>query len=840
MKRVNLNNGWSMNEAPLNYGKEMAGYISSQVDGWYNELKLPCDVHMPLIDAGAIKDPVLSDYCFDAEWIENCSWWFKKVINSSELDLSCDVAELVLESLDVNADVFFNGAYLGHHASAFYPFKKDVKEYIHPGENELLIRLTSGLETVSDADLAEIDNAVCAESSIGRSDRGDKRRAFVRKPTYVYGWDWCPRIGTCAIAKNAYIDCISTAVIRNVSVNTIEAVNNAKLSLVAEIELLDIVKTADADIKVKISKDEKTSKEITQNDVLLCSGLNYVKFDICIEDAELWWPNGMGDQPLYLIEVSVNCRGNIYNWPAFKYGIRTISLDTTRTDPENRRFMLVVNGKHIFCKGGDWIPADSIYARVTPEKYDSLILEAKNANFNMLRIWGGGIYERDEFYDACDKYGIMIWHDMMFGCSTFPDHIEDFRDLVGRELDYQTKRLGSRTCLAIFCGNNENHWIFNSDEVCGKVNLKYEKQYGMYISNNMMPDYVRKNCPWVPYWNSSPYGGDEPNADNVGDVHHWHACMMNPDLSLRIEPKEYDKVQARFVTEYGYPGPCSKKSIEEYFDGKTIDRSNRVWNLHNNTFEKKTVNAGIKKHYTDRSIDLDEYLLYAGMTQSLMLGYSLESLRFKDFCGGGLFWMYNDCWGEVGWTIIDYYLRRKISFYGVKRAFEPLKLILREVDGKLIVMGCNDTDKDISLNLRVGWVAFDGSNDDSGVLKVIIPTRVRKVLYRLDASRHDIFNGVYYARPEDGCINPAIFHATDTRNLKLCPPRLRIMSTKDDGVDLLVNIKADTFCHGVYLDTDADWKLSDNYFDMLPGENRSVRVYGAAGKNFSLKTLLIN
>jgi beta-mannosidase len=840
MKRLNLNHGWSMKEAPLSYGKEMAGYISNQLDGWYNEINLPCDVHMPLIEAGVIKDPVLSDYCFDAEWIEKRSWWFKKSIDSSELDLSCDVAELVLESLDVNADVFFNGAYLGHHSSAFYPFRKDVKEYICPGKNELIIRLTSGLETVSDSDLAEIDYAVCAEYSVGRAERGDKRRAFIRKPTYVYGWDWCPRIGTCAIAKNAYIDCISTAVIRNVSVETIEAANNAKLSLTAEVELLDIIKTADADIKVKISKDGKISKEFTQNDVLLCSGLNYVKFDIRIEDAELWWPNGMGDQPLYLIEVSVNCRGNIYNWPAFKYGIRTISLDTERIDHKNRRFMLVVNGKHIYCKGGDWIPADSIYARVTPEKYDSLILEAKNANFNMLRIWGGGIYERDEFYDACDKYGIMIWHDMMFGCSTFPDHIESFRDLVGRELDYQTKRLGSRTCLAIFCGNNENHWIFNSDGVCGKVNLKHEKQYGMYVSNNMMPDYVRENCSWVPYWNSSPYGGDEPNADNVGDVHHWHACMTNPDVALRIEPKEYDKVRARFVSEYGYPGPCSKKSIEEYFDGKTIDRSSGVWNLHNNTFEKETVNAGIKKHYTDREIDLDEYLLYAGMTQSLMLGYSLESLRFKDFCGGGLFWMYNDCWGEVGWTIIDYYLRRKISFYGVKRAFEPLKLIIREIDGNLIVMGCNDKDNDISFNLRVGWVAFDGSNDDSDVLEVTIPARARKVLHKLDALRHDIFNGIYYARPEDGCINPAIFHATDTRKLKLCPPRVNIMSTKDDGSDLLVNIKADTFCHGVYLDIDADWKLSDNYFDMLPGENRSVRVYGAAGKNFSLKTLLIN
>jgi len=839
MKRVSLNTGWSLKEAPLNYGKEMAGFISIQKDGWYNELKLPCDVHMPLIDAGVIKDPVLADYCFDSEWIENRSWWFRKIIKSSELDLDCDIAELVLESLDVNADIFFNGAYLGHHASAHYPFRKDVKEFIIEGDNELLIRLTSGLETVSDADLAEIDHAVCTELANGCPERGDKRRAFVRKPTYVYGWDWTPRIGTCAIAKNAYIDCLKAAAIRNVSVRTIEASSNAKLSLTAEIELLDIIRTADADVNVKVSKDGKTYADVTKEDVLLRSGTNYVEFDLTIADAELWWPNGMGDQPLYTFEVSVKCRGNVHSWPAFKYGIRTITLDTTRTDAENRRFVIVINGKEMFCKGGDWIPADAIYARVTPEKYDALILEARNANFNMLRIWGGGIYERDEFFDACDKYGILLWHDMMFGCSTYPDHIESFRDLVGKELDYQTKRLGSRTCIALFCGNNENHWIFTSDGF-PQVNIKHEKQYGLYISNVMMPEYVRKNCPWVPYWNSSPYGGEEPNADNIGDVHHWRACMMNPEMELRIEPKEYDKVNARFVTEYGYPGPCPIESIKEYFDGKEIDRNSKVWSLHNNTFEKFTVNAGIKKHYTDRELNLDEYLLYAGMTQSLMLGYSLESIRFKQFCAGGLFWMYNDCWGEVGWTIVDYYLRRKISFYGVKRAFEPVKLILRENnDGQMVIMGCNDTDKDISFKLRTGWVAFDGSNDDSETLDVTIPAYSRSVLHVLDASRHDKLTGVYYAKPECGCINPAILRAVDTRNLKLCPPKVSIVSSRDEGSDLLVEIKADTYCHGVYLDTGVEWKLSDNYFDLLPGETRTVRVYGAAGKSFDLKTVLV-
>ena len=838
MIKLDLNKDWSLKEAPLNYGKAMAGYISGQQQGWYENLNLPLDVHMPLIESGVIKDPVLSDYCFDSEWIENRSWWFRRVINNSEFDPTCDIAELVIESLDVHADVFFNGAYLGHQASAFYPFKKDVKEFIRPGDNELLIRMTSGLEEVNDADLAEIDHAVSTQSNKGCLERGDKRRAFVRKPTYVYGWDWCPRNGTCAISKNAYIDCHKTAAIRNVSVETLEAGTDAKLKMEVEIELFDIIGTADADITVKFSKEGKVCTGLTKNDVLLCSGNNYVHFDISVKDAELWWPNGMGDQALYDIEVSGKCRENIFTWTDFKYGIRTIRLDTARTDSKNRRFMFVVNGIYIFCKGADWIPADSIYARVTPEKYDTLIFEAKNANFNMLRVWGGGLYERDEFFNACDKYGILLWYDMMFCCSTFPDHLEGFRDLVGKELDYQTKRLGSRTSMALFCGNNENHWIYTNEAYVDIVKLKHDKQYGLYVSNNMVPEYVRKNCPWVPYWNSSPYGGNKPNAENVGDVHHWHECMMNPEMALRIEPKEYDKVQGRFVSEYGYPGPCSKETIEEYFDGKPIVRGSDVWNLHNNTFEKFTVDAGIKKHYTDRDLDLDDYLLYAGMTQSLMLQCSLESMRFKSFCGGGLFWMYNDCWGEVGWTIIDYYLRRKISFYGVKRAFEPVKLILREIDGKVLVKGFSDTNKDITVDVRVGWVSFDGLEDDYDIINVTLPAYSRRLLYTFEEPTHDILTGVYYASPESSGINPGILRSADTRELNLPAAKTEIISQCDNGEDLQVDIKANTYCHGVYLDTGAEWKLSDNYFDMLPGEIRRVSVYGAAGNSFALKTLI--
>ena len=858
MSRVCLNHGWSLREEPLSYGKVMAGWVSCKSGGWYENLKLPLDVHMPLIDAGVIKDPVLADYCFDSEWIEKRSWWFK---NTFTIDTVYPVMELVIESLDIHGDVFLNGSYLGHQASAHYPFRREVSEYINQGENILLVRLTSGLEYVSDNDLAEIDFAVCTEAANGCDERGDMRRAVLRKPTYVYGWDWCPRIGTVAIGKNAYIECHREAAIRSVSLETVsletvslepvchETVHQvpaAQLRGTVEVELFDLITSADADIEISLSIDGAAAASATISDALLCSGINYFDVELTLANPQLWWPNGMGEQPLYDVKAVVRCRGVEDAYPAFKYGVRKITLDTSRMDDKNRRFALQVNGAPMFCKGADWIPADSIYARVSPEKYDALIYESREANFNMLRIWGGGLYERDEFYDACDKYGILVWQDMMLGCATVPDHREDFYELCRREFDYQTKRLRARACIALFCGNNENHWIFSGPAFADIVKLKQEKQYGLKLCNVLMPEIMRNNCPWIPYWNSSPYGGEEPNSASVGDVHHWGECMMNPDMELRIEPKEYDKVEARFVSEYGYPGPCPIETIETYFDGKPIDRDSKIWSLHNNTFEKFTVNAGIKKHYTDRELLLDEYLLYAGMTQSLMLEYSLESLRFKEFCGGGLFWMYNDCWGEVGWTIIDYYLRRKISFYGVKRAFAPVKLILRESAtdaGSVALAGCNDTVEDIVFDLRYGYMTFDGSIADTKTVNMRIPARQRKALLTFNKNGHDPTKGIWFAEPAhisisqaDISILPAILRSLDAKNLSLPPVKVNMTSTAKDG-DLVVSINAEAYCHGLYLDVPSGMHISDNYFALLPGESRDIIVKGAAGSVFELKSI---
>ena len=837
---LSLDKNWLLRDAPLIWGVGEAPQILSKKGsmletgggtgtGWL-KTDLPCDVHMPLIEQGIIKDPVKADYCFESEWIEKRSWWFMRKIDSGEIDTECDLIELEIDSLDAEADVFFNGIHLGHHRSAHYPFKHDIKPTIVEGKNSLLVRVTSGLEHVSEADIAELGWAVSCESDAHKGlRRGDKRRAFVRKPQYVYGWDWSPRIATVGIMKGARINCFNRIAVRGSCLSVVNIDNPAKIKATVEVENLRHFVTIDADVKIELLFNGEKAVEAERTDLLLVSGINFVELELEVADAQLWWPNGMGSQPLYDVKITAES-GNTRSLSEYKFGIRTIELDTGRIDSENRRFRFLVNGKPLMCKGGDWIPADAVYARVTDEKYDALISEAKAANFTMLRVWGGGIYETDAFFEACDRYGILLWYDFMFSCSIYPDHLPWFQREVEKEIDYQTKRLRNHASLALWCGNNENQWIYK-DLSRSKLAYSYSKGFGLYTYNQLAPVIIRKNCAHIPYWSSSPYGGEEPNANEVGDRHHWGDCMMNREMEKRITPEEYDKVESKFISEYGYPGPCPMKSIEEYFDGQPVDRQSTVWDMHNNTFEKHTVNAGIQKHYTDRELDWPEYILYASMVQSLMLNYSLEAIRSKPQCSGALFWMYNDCWGEVGWTIIDYYLRRKPSFYGVKRAFEPLKLILRKNGGSVAVTGCNDTVNEVTFSASAGWFPPDGTAPRVEIITVTIPAFFRGVVLELPITEGDADKELWAVKPDDEAVRSAILRQNTMKALALPAGKLKTGLVTADADGILVCISAENFCHGVHFNLNMGIP-EDEYFDLLPGESRTIRIEGITADEF--------
>jgi beta-mannosidase len=818
-----LNGSWELRDETLTYDLAHARSLSHEAEGWILT-PVPGDIHQGLVAAGRIADPLLGLNSFDCRWTEERSWWFRKTFTlGAQADasphrahlLGADVIELELNGLDSNAEIFLNGYHVGSHRNAFYPFVANVKPWLHAGENVLLVRLTAGVENVSEADIDAPDGVrVQTEERRGRPERGDPRRVMVRKPQYSFGWDWSPRVATTAIAGNVVLRAIHKAAIRHVSLRPIRHGERALVQATVCVDQLHYYKTAQGQVSITLT-DAQGRHFSARRDVLLRSGHTYVELTLAVDDPQWWWPNGLGAQHLYHVEVELALGDGQTVYPAFDWGMRTVELNT------DGLFALVINGKQVFCKGANWIPADAVYARVSDERYETLIREARDANFTMLRIWGGGLYERDTFYQACDRYGIMIWHDFMFACAPYPDHLEWFRQQVAKEADYQTRRLQRHACVVLWSGSNENNWGFRDwwDE---------QTRGGAWTYNYCLPDIVQRNCPEIPYWNGSPYGGEEPNSSDVGDRHHWHDCMMNPDMSKRITPEEYDLCTSLFVSEFGYIGPPALESILTYMDGAPLDRQSQVWQHHNNTFEQDTVEAGIRKHYADpEHLTLDEYLLYSGLCQGLMYSYSLDSMRYRENCHGGLFWMYDDTWGEVGWTIVDYYLCRKMSWWFVRRTFAPLRLIARSADrdGAIRVVLANDTQDEVSFKLETGYVRLDGATSDLQRQAVQAPPLSRSEVCVFDRGQHDPTRGLWIARAVDRIdIEPAIYRAVDYRQLATADPGLAVTVADTDNTSCTVCVSAQGYAHAVHLELPAGAAPSDDYFDLLPGTSREIQI----------------
>ena len=822
MDRLDLNEYWQLRSEELSVGPKWHAAISLKKEDWL-DCSLPCDVRMPLIEGGIIRDPVVADYSNESEWIENKSWWFLKAFYITSDQLEADSLELHLESLDSEADIFLNQVELGHHRSAFYPFTADVKSYLKEGENQLLIRLTSGLENYTAQDLASAHGTVSTEKKQNRGERGDERRAMVRKPQYAYGWDWGPRVATCGIMKGAYLLIEKSVSIGKLHAVTLQTEPKVLVRLEAELENLHPFSEKEGVMALALFHGNDQVLEV-RRELVLKSGLNFVSETVEIPNARLWWPNGWGEQPLYHARLTLRDEKGAQSQAECRFGIRTLRLCREPLNPKERSFFIEVNGVPIFCKGANWIPADSLYARVSDEKYTTLVEEAQRAHFNMLRIWGGGLYERDVFYDRCDEKGILIWHDFMFACAMYPDHLEWFQREVEKEMDYQTRRLRNHPSVALWCGNNEIHWGFDE---WWKGLSRGLSLGGAFVWNTLAPRIIHNNCPETPYWNSSPYGGEHPNSSVAGDRHHWGDCTMNPDMEKRITPEEYDKVTAKFVSEYGYVGPCKKSSVLRYYGSDGVDRKSLIWSLHNNTFEKDTVNAGISKHYLpSEDLALDNYLLYAGLCQGLMYGYSLEALRFKTGCGGALFWMYSDCWGEVGWTILDYYLTRKIAYPFVKRAFEPVKLILREVDEKIVAMGINDTPNTVAFEAECGYLTFDGTRKLAKTIALELKPHSREPVLRFEKKPEDYKKGCLFVRPLDNSqqVKPAILRTGVFRELDLPQARLSVYGFRlEEGKGEFI-VEAQSYAHGVHFKCEDVVRFSDEYFDLLPGEKRYVQM----------------
>jgi beta-mannosidase len=818
-----LNTDWSMRHESLETGSAEHAAVMDAQDGWLQVSKLPCDIHMPLIEQGLMADPSVGDNCFKCEWIEKRSWWFLKTFTVDEEVLASPVVDLIAEGLDAEADIFMNSMPLGHHRSQTYPFRSSVAHLLHPGENKLLIRVTSGLEHYCDGDTAYMQPHIHVDKA---NSRGDYRRVMVRKPAYTFGWDWNPRIATCGITGEVRLEAAQGVVIRDTCFSTLSiSQGNALVRINVEAETLHPTKTYDLTVKATICFDNIQVAQCV-NTIYATAGLNFIGFDMTIEKAVLWWPNGMGGQHLYSVTVEAEVKDGT-DTSSFAVGIRTVALDTARIDDANRYFRFMVNGKPMFAKGGNWETPDSLYARITDAKYDKLVKEAQQAHFNMFRFNGVGAYEQDAFYEACDRYGILVWNDFTFSCAVYPDNIGWFMQECEHEVEHVIRRLRNHPSIALWCGSNECQWLLPMQDFWKNDQYPLSYRGGVHIYNSVIPRMVQSLSPQIPYWNCSPFGGDDLNCNEYGDRHHWHDAFMNADMNRRITPETYDELDCKFCSEFGCVGPTKLSTIQKYYGSEDITVGSKIWELHTNTFEKKTIKAAIERHYYSRAdeLELKDYLLYAGLFQGVALGYAYEAMRNARYNYGALLWSYNDCWGEVGWSIIDYYATRKISYYFVKRALAHQCLIIRDIDGKRVVTCFNDTQEQLAFTLEHGYVTHEGLYEDVMQEKIAVPPLSRTVLASVDARQYNFNSGVYFARAVENCgLVAAILRKGNTRERCLSKPELVVMNLVINGTILDFDVMSDHYAHAVYFDLPDDFRLSDEYFELLPGEIRHISV----------------
>lgn len=645
--KIYLNTNWnfSLSDKSINI-EEIPGKII-QPNEWFDAV-VPGTLHTDLLHNNIIDDPYYSDNELRLEWISKQDWIYKNEFNFNP-DKSKNY-NLIFEGLDTIADVFLNGKKIHTANNMFLQHKINVSKYLDNGINELTVYFHS-----------PVNYALREEKKHGKIPvELDSYRAYIRKAQYSFGWDWGPSFPTSGIWKDVYI----------------EEQPEAEIDYV----LFDTIKITTSKAKVKVRTGINCRDNSKQKLTVELAGLTkeikvkepgVYEIDLNIKDPKLWWPNGEGEQNLYELKLNLlNKNDEQLDSVNKRIGIRTIELITE--EKKKNTFKLRVNGKDIFAKGVNWIPADSFLNRVDKSKYSKLLAYAKSAHMNIIRVWGGGIYEQDYFYELCDEHGLLVWQDFMFACGSYPEH-KEFISNVKEEVKQNVIRLQSHPSVALWCGNNENEWIWYN-----KQKSSYKEMPGYKIYHKVIPSILSKMDPLRPYQPSSPFGKDkDPNSFNSGNTHQWNIWSNWIDYKLVY----YDK--SLFVTEFGFQGPANKDTLEKVIPKENRRTHDRIFEFHNKQIEgPERVWKFLAAHLPVVS-NWDDYFYLAQLNQAFALKTCLEHWRTNIRTNGSIIWQINDSWPVTSWAIIDYDLKPKLAYHFVKNIFSPQIIYFSNDSGEI-------------------------------------------------------------------------------------------------------------------------------------------------------------
>ena len=798
---------------------------------------VPGTIHTDLMNNNIIDDPYYRLNEHDVQWIDKEEWEYKTSFEVDEKYLENETIKLHLDGLDTWATVYLNGKIILNADNMFYQWKVDVKDYLRPGKNKLRIifhsPINKGLKLREELGYY-LPGAENDQSQLGGT--GDiKTVVFSRKAQYHFGWDWGPRLVTGGIWQSVYLTAHNNARIEKVHFQTLEIANEeANLQVDTYIESF-----SDDDVTVAIFMGDAIVAEKT---FMVKSGKNTLSLPVIIKNPELWWTNGLGDQHLYNFKVTLNKDNRTIDRAFESIGLRTVEL-VQEPDETGSSFFFKVNGEPVFMKGANYIPQDIFLPRIEKSDYEHLIKSAAEANFNMLRVWGGGIYEQEIFYELCDKYGILVWQDFMFACAMYPGN-KEFIDNVEKEAIQNVERLRNHPCIALWCGDNEiliawNRWGWQDqvrekqiEEIIDSIWKAYDD-----VMHKLLPKVVEKYDPARSYWASSPSSGfGELENGKSGDNHYWGVWWGK-------EPFEkYEEIIPRFMSEYGFQSFPELNSVKKYALEEDWDIESEVMQSHQrSSIGNVTIKEYMERDYRDPK-DFPMFLYVNHVLQAEGIRTAMEAHRRNmPHCMGSLYWQLNDCWPVASWSGIDYYGNWKALHYFAKKAFSEVLVspdldTLGNVKIHLVSDRLEPTDAELSWKL----MDFEGKIISHMEKKISIPANSAKKVLEITASelvpdsmRANHLLYVAVKNMEDKILSENILYFDKVKNLDLPEPGLS-WSVKKERDYFDITITTERLAKNVYLQENGiEGFFTDNYFDMLPGKSINVTFTSESRLNIS-------
>lgn len=809
---IDLNGQWQFKEYPY-----AARRMRDLDEGNWFETQVPSSIFTALINSGCLKRSEIEQNSEHFAWISQKPWVFRKTFDVSEEFKKFDRIDIVFEGLDTAASIWLNEKLAARTDNMFISHRVDVTKYVKSGINQLLVKFDCAEETA--------ENLMSRYGNLNESDSSNPYRVYLRKAQYQFGWDWCPAMPGCGIFRAVRLEGICKAAIRNVHFRTIQCdENHADITMAAELDT-----TSQGNYSISLDVADSAGNLVHQENIKPHN--NSIRVVFGIDKPQLWFPAGYGKANLYQARIKLFCDGSGIDEMQHSFGIRTVRLDNS-SDGFGEKFQFEINGLPVYAKGSNWIPATIFPGSLRDSDYEKLLSAVGDANINMLRVWGGGYYEDDVFYNLCDRLGIMVWQDFMFANAYYPDR-QWFLDKVNLEARSVIEKLRNHPCIVLWCGNNE------IEQMHRKTRGKNKKFYGQAIYNKILPEMLSELDSDRPYIPTTPFSPSKKHEGPAcGTVHNWAVWSEHKSISSYISSAAG---VPRFVTEFGFQGLPDKETVIEFCPQEKLRIGSYALEKHNYQING---NSRIYRYMGDlfgAANDVEKFIYLSQLTQARAVKTYVEFLRANSQINNGvLFWQMNDCCPAISWSAIDYLNRPKALYYYAKRFFAPVLITaLPEFEKSLTpespclkslnAVIVNDTCETFFAQLSCRLMDLDGILLDQVQLPICVspfsvsnPLKIPGNIVHCGNPEKSI---LYFTAEKEGTIAAEnLFLFLPDKYIEWSALNIETGFTKTGEYTGCLTICSDKIAKDVRIEIENCKKLDKNYIDLLPNQKYEIQA----------------